>query len=592
MKNTISIVFSTIVRIGVTFLLLCTSVHALANDWQQKADSVIARLPKLKGVERLDALTYICDVAYALNDPQLEQLWLEELRLAADDLEDYRRSGYAALSLLISFYNHGMSDKIEKHFDKLQAYQLEHDNLSFYYSGWNVKVLSLIDANAYYKALAELNKMQQDAISRNNALGKGIAGCALARLYNEEWNDSKKALEVYDAALACLAEQSYVSGTEWITYYDYCSLLLKEKRYKEARTVAGNWLNRIVKTIERRGNAPDTNATDEYYAYYYAFMTLLAIQDNHKNEINNAFLAFQKYQRSSNRNDYIFYDTYETYYRYVGLWDSALLYNNKRLEWAKTEKLTHKLLPAMAERARILYAQNEFYPAAKVFKEYVDMRDSLDALQNRLILKQFAEEHNLHQLDATQKQSRIYLIASLVILFILLAILLQFILYARRLRRKNKLLYSSIEQSLPQPLSDSMLMENCIIADTRNDRNDTRVEMHWQTLYNALEYLMREKLLFTISALTPKDLVQMLATSQKTLQQVIRKNTNLKDLKEYIYQFRLQYAAQLLSDNQIAIADIASKAGFRSRLSFNYLFRKNFRTTPKRYRDESLRSDK
>ena len=433
MRPPVYILPRTLVVVLVALTFLVGHRAARASDLQRQADSVIALLPELRGTERLDAITYICDVAYALADPRFEQLWLEELRLAADKNKDYKLSGYAALSLLISFYNYEMFDKLEAQYDELQAYQLRHYNIDLYYSGWNVKVSVLRAKEEYYKALEELNSMQRDALERESVFGEGIALCALGQLYYEGWRDTKQAIEAYQGGLKRLAEQEYVSGTELLANYDYCSLLLYEERRKEARMAAQTWSERIVKAIKRRKSEKNNNTTNEYYAYFYAFMTLLEVSENNAERVRESFLQFEKYQTmSSSIIDQVFFDTYEAYYNYL-----------------------HEVLPALAAHARILYNKGDYFVATHTFEEYVTMRDSMDVAQNRLLLKEFSEAHKLNLLEASQKQFRNYLIFSLVALTLISAIALQFLGYARRLHRKNSVLYTAVQQSLARRIADA-----------------------------------------------------------------------------------------------------------------------------------------
>lgn len=580
MRHPVYILPRTLVAVLVVLIFLVGHRAARASDLQRQADSVIAHLPALSGVERLDALTYICDLAYALGDSHFEQLWLEELMLEATKNEDYKLGGYAAVSLLISFYNYEMFDKLEAHYDELQNYQLRHHNIDLYYSGWNVKVSELQAKEEYYKALEELNSMQRDALERKSVFGEGIALCALGQLYYEGWRDIKQATEAYQEGLKRLAEQEYVSGTELLANYDYCSLLLYEKRLKEARRAAQTWSERIVKAIKRRKSEKDNNTTNEYYAYFYAFMTLLEVSENNAKKVRESFLQFEKYQTmSSSIIDQVFFDAYEAYYSYVGLWDSALVYNNKRLDYARSNGYLHEMLPALAAHARILYKKKEYFVATHTFEEYVTMRDSLDVAQNRLLLKEFSEAHKLNMLEASQNQFRNYLIFSLVALALISAIALQFLGYARRLRRKNSVLYTAVQQSLARRIADTPQIQTHDPVEGANV-----LDMRSQALFTALEHLMRERKLFRISDLTSKDLVQMLGTNRTLLAETIRRATNGKTLTEYINQYRLEYAAQLLEQKpNLSSSYLAHQAGFRSRFRFLRLFRKEFNTMPSRY---------
>ena len=119
------------------------------------------------------------------------------------------------------------------------------------------------------------------------------------------------------------------------------------------------------------------------------------------------------------------------------------------------------------------------------------------------------------------------------------------------------------------------------------------LDMRSQALFSALEHLMREKKFFRIFDLTSKDLVQMLGTNRTLLVDTVRRATNGKTLTEYINQYRLEHAMQLLHHTpNLSTAYLARQAGFRSRFRFLRLFRKEFNTTPSKYGAKLLKDNK
>lgn len=55
----------------------------------------------------------------------------------------------------------------------------------------------------------------------------------------------------------------------------------------------------------------------------------------------------------------------------------------------------------------------------------------------------------------------------------------------------------------------------------------------------------------------------------------------------HIREHRMEYAAQLLQNSNLSIADIASKVGYDSQSRFSSAFKKQYKMLPKEYRKNS-----
>ena len=150
------------------------------------------------------------------------------------------------------------------------------------------------------------------------------------------------------------------------------------------------------------------------------------------------------------------------------------------------------------------------------------------------------------------------------------------------------MLYTAVQQSLESRIADTHKILTNVTVEGVNV-----LDMRSQALFTALEHLMRERKLFRISDLTSKDLVQMLGTNRTLLAETVRRATNGKTLTEYINQYRLEYAAQLLEQKpKLSSSYLAHQAGFRSRFRFLRLFHKKFNTTPSKYGAKLLKDNK
>lgn len=84
---------------------------------------------------------------------------------------------------------------------------------------------------------------------------------------------------------------------------------------------------------------------------------------------------------------------------------------------------------------------------------------------------------------------------------------------------------------------------------------------------------------------TPEDLARELAISQRNLYRKFS-DAGLPTPKEYIKQFKMEFAARLLDTTNLTIQEIIYSSGFNTRSQFYTEFRKRYGITPKDYREQ------
>lgn len=98
------------------------------------------------------------------------------------------------------------------------------------------------------------------------------------------------------------------------------------------------------------------------------------------------------------------------------------------------------------------------------------------------------------------------------------------------------------------------------------------------------ELLEKEKL-YTDPTLNRDDLAQRLGTNRTYLMEAVRTYGGNMTVREYIYDFRLKHAAELLSSpSALSIDQICYDSGFASRSVFYRLFRQSYGLSPNEYR--------
>ena len=175
----------------------------------------------------------------------------------------------------------------------------------------------------------------------------------------------------------------------------------------------------------------------------------------------------------------------------------------------------------------------------------------------------------------TSERIHLIIIIALVIILVLATIALwRIIVNRRRLSERNHDLYATIQQMLEKQKDAELALEETPETALSNT----------QQLYQRIVKLMKEQKPYTDSNMNRNSLAQMLGTNYNLLADAIRECANGQSIGDFIEDWRLRYAAQLLAETNHSIGLVMEMCGFVSRSHFNTLFRERFKMTPSEYR--------
>ena len=102
---------------------------------------------------------------------------------------------------------------------------------------------------------------------------------------------------------------------------------------------------------------------------------------------------------------------------------------------------------------------------------------------------------------------------------------------------------------------------------------------------------MKEQQPYTNSDLNRETLAQILGTNYNLLADAIRECTGGMTLSDFLDDWRIRHAAQMLADTDEPVGLVTEASGFASRSHFNTLFREKFKMTPTEYRKVAKEKD-
>lgn len=183
------------------------------------------------------------------------------------------------------------------------------------------------------------------------------------------------------------------------------------------------------------------------------------------------------------------------------------------------------------------------------------------------------KEMELMEKEAEGRLHFIIIISLSVLLTTSIIFLWRIILAKTRLHEKNRELFETVQQMMKEEQRQLELSE--LPSDTLSAP---------QQLYNRICQLMREKQLYTDSDLNRESLADAIGTNYNAIAAAIKECTDGQTIGNFIDDWRLRHAADLLRDTNNAIGLIVEQSGFASRSHFSSLFRNKFKMTPSEYR--------
>lgn len=238
----------------------------------------------------------------------------------------------------------------------------------------------------------------------------------------------------------------------------------------------------------------------------------------------------------------------------------------KKGQWTASER-TSKYQMAEAEAA--LGHGNE---AFLLLKESYEINDTLLARQ-AVANAQELEAVYQNQLKTEQiSRLRLWVIILGGIATVLVVMLLVYRIQAVR-QRKNKAIVD--------------VVKNMTQVETTAD--DAPAEDAEAARFAAFDRTVEQGRLYTQSDLSREMLADLMGVDRTTFSRIIQEQSGCKNLKDYLNQKRLRYAAQLLHEQpNYTIQAIMQDSGFQSKSVFTTLFKQTYGTTPSEYRNTTI----
>lgn len=450
-----------------------------------KADSIRMQMKHLSGQQLLQAHSNLCRLAAAEDNIDNELATLRKFIDEANRQNDVESEGLARTMQIMCFYNYHMADSVKITLPTNLSFMRKHGLWNYYYNSWNRLVELYLYDDKLQIALLEADKMYADAKKNKSNYGVGVSAYCRGSIYQtmQRFDEAKQSLE---ESIVALTKEDDVSLL--LAAYNTLSETLDALRqYEELRNETIAWkviLDNYKHKAEAKGYTPSLNDRYLYYTLAAAVAEIGTGQfDRAADLLAEAEILDERYNLTSR---YKFLRIEARYYAVTKQYDKAIASNEENIANLVSVGDSVSLLTVRLQQAKMLLAAGQHEEAVEVYKQIIPRNDKL---RNYELVAQLDDLRTVYELDKLRLINKIAnnrLYFSLVSSSLLLVVVILSIIYVRRLRHKNRILFSNYVKS--------MRRENR--ASEMKEKVEQEILSNEEILYNKLKELMQNEHLY------------------------------------------------------------------------------------------------
>ena len=451
-------------------LLVCCWLGGLLAVHAALADSLRQRLPSLHGKARLQAYGKLYRLSQGGSDQQYTLRCLNDYINELDRQDEKDTLALALVERVTFFYNYDLTDSVYKYapqaLDRLKGLK----TWNKYYEVWMTLCNTYVFSGKYNMALREVQTMFDDAKERNNKYGMGIAYYMMGNVYSNMHNH-KESVSSYRKGIDLLLTVDDKPSTI-ADLYSYLGDELDEmKEYEKLQKLTVEWkafLDGYFAEKEVKKNSIHPYVRNVLESYYYLACAQAALGLNQLDEAEK--MLNEVHRRIPSEEDYVG-QSWLYYKAKLHLqrkdYRTALELNNRRYQLSDNSDMA-MLVPVLTQRGEILEALGRYQDASSVYKNLIQVKDSVSGVETR---NQLNEMNTLFQVDELKmEQARAQFRNTLIIIGLIVTALVIFLIFrmiaARRLKKAHQQLLVAYDQ-----LEETTTAKERIESDLRIARN-------------------------------------------------------------------------------------------------------------------------
>ncbi len=438
-----------------------------------KASALRELLPKLKGEARLTALNNLYQLSLQTDDVDYQFRCLNDLIAEQKRQQKELPLAMTLVERAVMFYNYDMSDSIFKYVPEDMEILKSQKDWKHYYEIWTHLANTYVFKGQPNVALREVQAMFDDAKTRNNKYGMGIAYYTMGNVYSNMHNLDESASS-YQKGLDLLKDiepQPSLIADLYSYYGDVLNDMHEYERLEKLTVAWKDFLDRFVVSQKL-----SKEQSDIVWSYYYVACAQSALGMNQLDRAGQMLDEVHKLIPSEA--DYVG-QTWLFYCAQLhlqkGEYQQALALNTKRMQLLEPDDDKALYLQIVGQRVEILRSMGRYEEATNIYRDIIQVKDSVNGMETR---NQLNEMNTLFKVDELKmEQERAQFRNTLIIIGLIVLALIIFtvfrIIAARRLKKAHNQLQETHEQLLTayDQLEETTAAKERIESDLRIARN-------------------------------------------------------------------------------------------------------------------------
>ncbi len=553
-----------------TGVCIALQVRAAESGAVRQTDSLYRSIPSLQGEARLDRYEQLQKLARTEWSIDSLVMLLDEYRKEAHRQQNTEHEARAIVWKISNLKDHNRNDEALAEVAPALQFLEQIGDWDQYYEIRRQKSKIPLHFGKYEDALTAARETYDFAKARNHTQGMATALVDMGRAYqgtgliSDAENSYKEALLLFDRV-----EIGEIGAIIFDTYDYYAGLLGEQERYTEQLEVARRW-EALVEHYRKEGYSMPVVEMDIDAAYIGAYVGLKQPDLAQKHLDRIAQSPLMNLELGLN---FLRHNRMQVLYAQKRYAEALLVADTMRRTMQAMGDM-RSVLSILSNKAFVAFDSGLYREAAETYKEWKELSDSVRSADNAEALNDLRTVYEVDKLEAQKRARENYLWLTCGIIVLLAVLLAVWMVYAKRIRRKNLAFYHRIQELLQKDKTAGAAL--LAIPEAELSR-----EMQ---LFRRLSELMQAEKPFTDPDLNRRALAERLATNETYLAAAIREATGLT-VATYIAQLRLQYSLELIAAHPDMTLDaVAADSGHGSYSSFLRLFPKQYGITPSEYR--------
>ena len=403
--------------------------------YADEAAEIREKIPHLQGEKRLIAYDQLYRLSLEEDDPSYQLRCINDLIAEDERQQDWERTADARVMKLILFYNNDLSDSVYQQAPDLLDFLKVNKSWKNYYESWTLLVNTYNFAGETSEALKQANLMFDDAKTRQDKYGMGMAYYVLGNVYSNIYNPDEAA-NSYAMSIDLLMQAKPLPMQLSDVFSYYSDELATQKRYAELEQLTVRWKTFLTDYYKDKPDISD-GETASRWGYYYMACAQAALGQN---QLEQAEAMLDEMKGKSAGAD-VFLDRMWLYYKADLLvhqknYQEALSLNDQIVRLTMDSDDKSVMIRTRKQRAEILEGLGRYQEAARLYCEMYAINDSINSNEIKQQLTEMNARFDNEHLKLQQQEERnrnILIIVSIIIAALLIFIVFRYIA-AKRLK--------------------------------------------------------------------------------------------------------------------------------------------------------------